>query len=119
MINSTSNNTVQFVVLQSDWKKKKQVIAKSRGGGALPPVPIPPLNPPQKKVQHYLGVWYLIKSSIINLKEFTVDSINDFGWESNISIRLLSTQFQWIQTSERLNWKTTYSMILANNKMSF
>ena len=30
---------------------------------------------------------YLIKTSIINLKEFTVDSINCFGWESNPYIR--------------------------------
>ena len=30
---------------------------------------------------------YLTKTSIINLKEFTVDSINYLGWESNLSIR--------------------------------
>ena len=31
---------------------------------------------------------YLTKFSIINLKEFTVDSINNFGWELDFSIRL-------------------------------
>ena len=30
---------------------------------------------------------YLTKPSLINLKEFTVDSINYIGWESNPSIR--------------------------------
>ena len=30
---------------------------------------------------------YLTKTSNINLKEFTVESINYFGWESNFSIR--------------------------------
>ena len=30
---------------------------------------------------------YLTKTSIINLREFTVDSINYFVWESNPSIR--------------------------------
>ena len=30
---------------------------------------------------------YLTKTSIINLKEFTVDSINFIDWESNLSIR--------------------------------
>ena len=29
---------------------------------------------------------YLTKTSIINLKEITVDSMNCFGWESNLSI---------------------------------
>ena len=42
----------------------------------------------------------LTKTSVINLKEFTVDSIKYPGWESNFSIRpprffkILSTQFQ-------------------------
>ena len=31
---------------------------------------------------------YLTKTSIINLKDFTVDSIDYLGWESNFSIRL-------------------------------
>ena len=30
---------------------------------------------------------YLSKTSIINLKQFAVDSINCIGWESNLSIR--------------------------------
>ena len=30
---------------------------------------------------------YLTKTSIINLKEFTVDSIDNIGRESNLSIR--------------------------------
>ena len=30
---------------------------------------------------------YLTKTSVINLKEFTVDSINGVGWESILSIR--------------------------------
>ena len=30
---------------------------------------------------------YLTKTSIINLREFTVDSINFLGWEWNLSIR--------------------------------
>ena len=30
---------------------------------------------------------YLTETSIINLKEFTVDSITCTGWESNLSIR--------------------------------
>ena len=35
--------------------------------------------------------YYLTKISIINLKEFTVDSINYLGWESNLSIRAQNT----------------------------
>ena len=31
---------------------------------------------------------YLTKTSIINLKELTVDSVNCFGWESNPYIRI-------------------------------
>ena len=30
---------------------------------------------------------YLTKTSTINLKQFTVDSINCIGWESNLSVR--------------------------------
>ena len=30
---------------------------------------------------------YLTTASVINLKEFTVDSINYIGWESNFSIK--------------------------------
>ena len=59
------------------------------------------------------------KITVINLKEFTVNNINCPGWESNLSIhystKLLCTQFQWAQASERLSWKMTYSMILGNN----
>ena len=61
---------------------------------------------------------YLTKTSFINLKQFTVDSINYIGWELNLSIRPKNTVYtvsmntnQW----ERLSWKMTYSMILANN----
>ena len=64
---------------------------------------------------------YLTKISIINLKEFIVESINYLGWESNLSIRpprffkycleVSVNTNQW----ERLSWKTVYSMILANN----
>ena len=35
--------------------------------------------------------YYLTKMSIINLKEFTVNSINYLGWESNLSIRAQNT----------------------------
>ena len=64
---------------------------------------------------------YLTKISIINLKEFIVESINYLGWESNLSIRpprffkycleVSVNTNQW----ERPSWKTVYSMILANN----
>ena len=64
---------------------------------------------------------YLTKTSIINLKEFIVESINYLGWESDLSIRpprffkycleVSMNTNQW----ERLSWKTVYSMILANN----
>ena len=30
---------------------------------------------------------YLTKTLIISLKEFTVDSLNNVGWESNLPIR--------------------------------
>ena len=64
---------------------------------------------------------YLTKTSVIDLKEFIVESINYLGWESNLSIRPprffkyclevpINTN-QW----ERLIWKTIYSMILTNN----
>ena len=64
---------------------------------------------------------YLTKTSIINLKEFIVESINYLGWESNLSIRpprffkycleVSMNTNQW----ERLSWKTVYSIILARN----
>ena len=64
---------------------------------------------------------YLTKNSIINLKEFIVESINCLGWESDLSIRpprffkycveVLVNTNQW----EILSWKTVYSMILENN----
>ena len=64
---------------------------------------------------------YLTKTSVINLKEFIVESINYLGWESNLSIRpprffkycleVSMNTNQW----ERLSWKTVYSIILANN----
>ena len=64
---------------------------------------------------------YLTKTSVINLKEFIVESINYLGWESDLSIRpprffkycleVSMNTNQW----KRLSWKTVYSMILANN----
>ena len=64
---------------------------------------------------------YLTKTSIINFKEFNVKSINYLGSESNLSIRpprffkyCLKVPTNTNQ-GERLTWKTTYSMILANN----
>ena len=47
---------------------------------------------------------YLTKTSIINLCEFAVNSINCIVWESNLSIKTkkkMSTQFQRTQTSQR------------------
>ena len=41
-------------------------------------------------LKYNIDVWsfdYLIKTSIINLKQFNVDSINCIGWESNLSIK--------------------------------
>ena len=77
------------------------------------------------RVQHYADGWFLTKTSITNLKKFTVDSINDLDRESNLSIfsirpkrffKILSTQFQRAKTSEKdFVLKTAYSVILANN----
>ena len=51
-----------------------------------------------------------------------MDRINYLGWETSFSIRpprdfrILSTKFQWTQTTERDLVKTSaYSMILGNN----
>ena len=62
-----------------------------------------------KVVHDLIFTWfdYLTKTSIINLKEVIVESINYLGWELNLSIRplrfFLNTfkKFQWTQTSER------------------
>ena len=43
--------------------------------------------PPSALVGKTLMFDYLTKTSIINLKEFTVNSINCIVWESNLSIR--------------------------------
>ena len=43
--------------------------------------------PPSAPVGKTLMFDYLTKTSIINLKEFTVNTINCIVWESNISIR--------------------------------
>ena len=48
------------------------------GGGNLPPSAL---------VGKTLMFDYLTKTSIINLKELTVNSINCIVWESNLSIR--------------------------------
>ena len=73
------------------------------------------------RVQHYVDVWVFNKTSIINLKEFIVESINYLGWESDLSTRpprffkycleVSMNTNQW----KRLSWKTLYSMILPNN----
>ena len=78
--------------------------------------------------EKYFIIWYSW-FGFINLKEFIVDSINYLGWESNFSIRpprvfkILSTQFQWTQTSERdlverqhmqWFWATIQSQFLVN-----
>ena len=64
---------------------------------------------------------YLTKISIINLKEFIVESINHLGWESDLFTRPQGFFKSCLEVSmntnqwERLSWKTVYSMILANN----
>ena len=64
---------------------------------------------------------YLRKTSIINLKEFTMETINYLGWESNFSTRPPRFFNYCLEVSmntnhcERLSWKTVYSMILVNN----
>ena len=64
---------------------------------------------------------YLTKTSIINLKEFILESINYLGWESNLSIRPPRFVKHYLEVSvntnqlKRLSWKTVYSIILANN----
>ena len=64
---------------------------------------------------------YLTKTSVINLKEFIVESINYLGWESNLSIRLPRFYKYCLEVSmntnqcERLSWEIAYSMILATN----
>ena len=64
---------------------------------------------------------YLTKFSIINLKEFTVDSINNFGWELDFSIRLerflnhVNTVSMSTNVWKILSWKKAYAMLLANN----
>ena len=71
----------------------------------------------------YFTIWYSW-FDFINLKEFTLDSINYLGWEWNFSIRLprgfkiLSTVSVNTKQSERLSWKRAYAMILGNNTKS-
>ena len=62
---------------------------------------------------------YLTKYSVNNLKEFIMESINCFGWKSDLSIRpprffkycleVSMNTNQWM----RLSWKTVYSMVFA------
>ena len=57
---------------------------------------------------------YLIKTLIINLKEFTVNSI----WESNLPLEHkihVYTVSKGINQWDRLTWKMAYLMTLANN----
>ena len=71
----------------------------------------------------YFTIWYSW-FDFINLKEFTLDSINYLGWEWNFSIRLprgfkiLSTVSVNTKQSERLSWKRAYAMIWGNNTKS-
>ena len=64
---------------------------------------------------------YLTKISIINLKEFIVESINHLGWESDLFNRPQGFLKSCLEVSmntnqwERLSWKTEYSIILARN----
>ena len=73
------------------------------------------------RVQHYVDVWLFNKTSIVNLKDFIVETINYLGWETNLSIRPPRFFEHCLEVSintnqwERLCWKTVYSMILANN----
>ena len=73
--------------------------------------------------EKYFINWYSW-FDFINLKEFSPDSINYLGWESNFSIRLprgfkiLSTVTVNTNQWERLSWKTAYVMILGNNTKS-
>ena len=84
-------------------------------------------------VEKYFIIWYpleytimymfnyLLKTSVINLKEFIVESINYLSWESNLSSKPPSLFKYCLEVSMntnqwgRLRWKTAYSMILANN----
>ena len=56
-----------------------------------------------------------------HLKEFIMERLNYFSWESNLSIRPPRFFKYYLEVSmntnqwERLSWKTAYSMILANN----
>ena len=61
---------------------------------------------------------YLTKTSITNLKEFIMESINYLGWELDLSIRPPRFYICCVEVSLNINqWerKTVYSMILANN----
>ena len=68
---------------------------------------------------------YLTKTSIINLKEFIVESINYLGWESDLFTRPQGFFKSCLEVSmntnqwERLSWKTAYSIILANNNLKW
>ena len=83
--------------------------------------------------EKYFMIWYSLEYSImqmfdystkiliITLREFTVESKNHLGWELDISTRpqgffkyCLKVSMNTSQ-SERLTWKTVYSIILANN----
>ena len=59
------------------WRGER--MRKFLAGGGNPP--------PSALVGKTLMFDYLTKTSIINLKEFTVNSINCIVWESNLSIR--------------------------------
>ena len=65
---------------------------------------------------------YLRKTSIINLKEFTVDSINDLDWQLTVSFKttkifyILSTVLMNTNQLERLSWKMANAIIVANTK---
>ena len=73
------------------------------------------------RVQHYVDFDYLTKTSIINSKEFIVETLNYLGWESDLSTRSPRFFKYYLEVSmntnqwKRLSWKTVYSMILANN----
>ena len=77
--------------------------------------------PPSAPVGKTLMFDYLTKTSVINLTEFIVNSINCIAWnllfqifplehKNNVYTISKSTN-QW----ERLSWKMTYTVILYNN----
>ena len=64
---------------------------------------------------------YLSKTSTTNLKEYTVESINCIGWESNLPIRpqkICLHSFNEYKTKLQFHFQTNFTIVFSSEKYS-